>query len=465
MTNHRHALKGAWEIWQQGRSTPSTLAALQQARLDDLVQFARLHSPYYRALYQHLPWGPINRHDLPKVAKPALMEHFDAWVTDPEVMKPGVEAFVADKTLVGQRYLGRYALFTTSGTTGTPGIFLHDQEALAVYHTLMLVRAGLPWLSAGGLWTRLWRADWSRVALVAATGGHFTDVVETEQLRRYAAWFARRIALLSVFQPLPDLVQALNDVQPAVLVGYATALLLLAEEQVAGRLRIKPQLSVLVGEWVAPAARHRIEAAFQCRLREAYGASECVSLAFACGHDRLHVNADWVLLEPVDAAYQPVPPGHPSHTVLLTNLANRVQPLIRYDLGDSLLVDPIPCRCGSPLPAIQVEGRGDEILSLQTPVGARVAVLPIALATVVEETPGVRRFQLIQIGPAALSVRLEVVPGAERPRVWGEVQERLRTYLTAQGVPAVTIEQAREAPSQEALGGKFRQVWAEQSTA
>src|SRR5206468_3508687 len=83
-------------------------------------------------------------------------------------------------------------------------------------------------------------------------------------------------------------------------------------------------------------------------------------IAYGCREGSLHVNADWVLLEAVDRDYAPVRAGEASHTVLLTNLANRAQPLLRYDLGDSIVVQPEPCRCGNPLPAIQVQGRCDD---------------------------------------------------------------------------------------------------------
>jgi hypothetical protein len=55
---------------------------------------------------------------------------------------------------------------------------------------------------------------------------------------------------------------------------------------------------------------------------------------------------------PVDQDYRPVLPGEPSHTVLMTNLANRVQPLIRYDQGDSvtLVVGPTPAHAAAPCP-------------------------------------------------------------------------------------------------------------------
>ena len=123
-------------------------------------------------------------------------------------------------------------------------------------------------------------------------------------------------------------------------------------------------------------------------------------------------------MEPVDDTFRPVPPGELSHTVLVTNLANRVQPLIRYNLGDRVQLAAGPCACGSPFPALRVEGRSGGVLSFAAADGASskgqvtgqvrdgtasdgkvVTVLPLALGTVIEETAGVRRFQAIRTGP------------------------------------------------------------------
>ena len=176
------------------------------------------------------------------------------------------------------------------------------------------------------------------------------------------------------------------------------------------------------------------------------------------------MNADWVILEAVDEAYRPIPAGQPSHTVLLTNLANYVQPIIRYDLGDSITVKPDSCPCGNPLPAIHVEGRTDEILYLETREGQTIPLLPMGIATVVEETPGVRRFQAIQTGPSALQIRLEAMPEADEMQVWAMVSQRLQEYLRAQSVPFVHLEKAAEHPSPHPISGKFRHVWAEQTS-
>jgi len=151
-------------------------------------------------------------------------------------------------------------------------------------------------------------------------------------------------------------VRALNEYQPAVIGSYPTALAVLAGEQAAGRLRIRPALALSGAERLSPAAAERIKTSFHCPLHDTYAASEFMGIAFDCRYGRLHLNTDWVILEPVDAALRPVPPGTPSHSTLLTNLANRVQPIIRYDLGDSITMLPSRCPCGSPLPLVRPEG-------------------------------------------------------------------------------------------------------------
>jgi phenylacetate-CoA ligase len=455
MIGPRKTLDAAWDVWRTNRGGVSAITARQQARLATLIEFARARSPFYAKLYNQLPTHINNLRDLPPVAKPELMANFDAWVTDSEVTKAGVDTFVADNTLVGHLYMGRYAVWTTSGTTGEPGIFVHDGDALAIYIALLMIRGFLAWMTPKHLGATLRRGG--RTATVVATGGHFASTAVRELIRRLG--LQSMDDAFSVLTPLPELVPALRDFQPAILATYPSALRLLMQEQVAGRLKIDPVLIGIGGEWLAPMDRVQAAKTFHCLVRDFYGASEFMGIAFDCGHGWLHVNADWAILEPVNEAYQPVPPGQIAHTVLLTNLANRVQPIIRYDLGDSIIVNPDPCSCGSPLPAIRVEGRHDEILPLNTTNGELIQLLPMALTTVIEETPGVRRFQVIQTAPATLGVRLEVTPGVDGPQVWETGARRLRDYLSTQGLSSVRVEMALEPPCRDPISGKFRQVW------
>jgi phenylacetate-CoA ligase len=448
----------AWDIWRAGTGAWSMIAARQRRRLEELVTFARLHSSYYRDLYGLLPAHITALCELPVVTKPELMAHFDAWVTDPAVTRAGIEAFVLDPTTIGERYLGRYTVWTTSGTTGRQGIFVVDPDALRLGYILGVVRS-IPLMrliTPAQLLSFLRRG--SHNALLVVTGGHFVGASETERLQRHSPWLANAGRTFSVLQPLPELVAQLNAFQPNRLGGYPTAMALLAEEQVAGRLHIHPNLLTPSGESLTPALRHRLEQVFGCPVRAVYSASEFMGIAFECAQGWLHVNADWVLLEPVDAQYRPIPAGQPSHTVLLTHLANHVQPLIRYDLGDSVTLKPDPCPCGSPLPAIQVQGRTGDILHLSASAGSAVAILPLAIGTVIEETPGVYRAQIIQTRPQALAVRLEMRPGADRAQVWEDLNRHLQTYLASQGVAFVTLTLDDEPPRQEPIGGKFRQV-------
>lgn len=441
------------DLWRAQRGGPRALARRRDARLAGLVAHARTASPFYRGLYRGLPSGGVLPGDLPPVTKAQLMARFDDWVTDPAVTRADLEAFVADPALVGSLYQGRFLLCTSSGTTGHPGLFVHDRAAVATYRALGIRLVGTT-LTAGRLLALLRRGI--RTAVVVGTGGHFAGVVWLEAERRRSRARRRACRLFSVQQPVDRLVTALNSFDPALLIGYPSALELLAEEQDAGRLHIRPVVLECSGETLGD--RAHLAAVLGGDVHNVYAASEFGPIALDCPRGWLHVNSDWVILEPVDADYRPTPPGEPSHTALLTNLANRVQPLIRYDLGDSVLAKPGPCECGNPLPAIRVAGRRDDVLRLLAADGTTVRILPLAIGSVVEETPGLYRCQLVQTGPATIRLRLEPEPGADPGAVWLSASAKLLAYLTGLELGNVDVVRAEEPPEQGLLSGKFRQV-------
>jgi phenylacetate-CoA ligase len=446
----------AWDAWRSTRSGRAVIAARQAARLEALVQHTRGASRFYAEQYREVPPGPIGPdvfYQLPPVTKPELMARFDEWVTDPTVTRAGVEQFVADLDNLGRDFLGRYVVFTTSGSTGVPALLVQDRRAIAVMTGLSYVRA-LGALTPGLLARMLTRHP--RQAAVFASGGHFLSTTMFQRRLRTAP-FRRRIArFYSVLDPLPQLVDQLNAFQPAFLGTYASVLAALTAEQEAGRLRISPLVVTSGGELLSPAVQRRAEEAFGCLVNQSYAASEAMPLALPCRYGRLHLNSDWFLVEPIDAEGRAVPPGIRSDSLLVTNLANYVQPVIRYQLGDSVVIS--DRRCGSPLATISVEGRTDEILRVPGTDGGEVVLLPMALATVVEETPGVRGYQVLQTAADAFTIRLDHGPGTDRAEVWQRVRAGLANLLQAHGAVDVQLRLAVEPPQVNPRSGKLRHV-------
>ncbi len=438
----------------------AALVQLQQQRLEKIVAYVRAHSHFYRDLYQNLPDDGFNLTDLPPVTKPQLMANFDEWATDRAVTRAGVDAFIRDKSRVGERYLGKYSMWTTSGTTGKPGIFLVDGPAQRLYNALMIQRGYRSWLTWGGLGTMIRRGF--HTAMILAVGDHYAGAANWVRMRRELSLFASHLMIFPILEPLPRIVQRLNAFQPVIIASYPSMLVLLAHEQTAGRLNIQPLMLNSLGEGLDENARGQIETAFpHSRLADIYAASEFLFIGFECEQHWLHVNSDWVLLEPVNEHNQLVPAGEPSADVLLTNLVNRVQPLLRYALGDSVTLNTEPCACGNPLPAVRVSGRTDEILYFPATAGGVTGVLPMAIASVVEQVPGVTRYQIIQTAPDQLRLRLEVESGADREAIWVKLEADLGEFFLAHGAAPVQAVLASEEPQVNPVSGKFRHVFRE----
>jgi phenylacetate-CoA ligase len=203
--------------------------------------------------------------------------------------------------------------------------------------------------------------------------------------------------------------------------------------------------------------RHGIESAFGCPVHNSYGASEFLALASPCGHGRMHLNIDWFILEPVDEHGRPVPPGQPSATTLLTNLANRVQPVIRYDIGDRIVLQAERCECGSHLPVVEVQGRSDDTLQLAGTRRRRVPVLPLAISTVLEDDAGLFDFQLRQQGPSDLLLST-AGRGQEAARQLRQARTVLTNFLAAQGAGGVRVHCRSGQPGQRGPSGKIQRV-------
>ena len=441
------------------RGTPEMLAARQKERLNELVKFARTNSKFYAEKYGGLPETVYDVSQLPPVTKVELMEHFDDVVTDPSVRKADVMNYISDMGNIGKPFMGKYMVWTTSGTTGTPGIFLEDKNWDAVITAVNVLRMGGEWYNMDVI--RGMMKAGGNSASIFAGNGHFLGVTMLERQRNTNRSRGKRIRLIPVTLPIHEVVKQLNELQPAMFSGYASALGLLAQEQLEGRLNIHPSIVISSAEPLSLENRSLIQQAFGVPPRNNYGCSEGGVMGYECNHSRMHINADWVIFEPVDADHNPIPAGQLSDRTLITNLANRVMPIIRYELGDRITLLPEKCDCGITLPVIKVEGRTDEILRFKSPNGGLIPVLPLALWSVLKETPGVLKFQAIQTSPDELKIRVEPKHAEDSEAVWKRVYVNARDYLTQQGLDNVKVVRAAEPPMRDPKSGKFRNVWAE----
>ena len=413
--------------------------AQRDARLARLMSAAFTDSPFYRSRRAHAGEALPQLDDVEPVEKAELMRHFDDWATDRRITRASVDAFLREPDHLGDAYLGQYLVWTSSGTSGEPGIFVQDEQSLAAYDALDALR--LHGMGSGPLPWAAWGSP-QRFAFVAATGGHFAGVASIERLRRSAAsalpWLAPVVQTFSVQEPLAKLAAQLQDYAPTVLISYPSCADALAQMQADGALRLGLSQVWVGGEQLSVEQRLRIRAAFGCTLRNNYGSSEFYAMAWECAQGCLHLNHDWLILEPVDRQSRSVPPGEASHSVLLTHLANRTQPLLRYRLGDSVRFLVEPCACGSAFPVIEVQGRADHTLVLHDARQREVRLLPLALSTVIEEGAQVTQFQLLCDAQERLELRFE--PGVDDPEAaFRRARSALASYLATQGLPHVRI--------------------------
>jgi phenylacetate-coenzyme A ligase PaaK-like adenylate-forming protein len=397
-------LKEAKAFEGQERLAPAELARHRQARVERLLAHAREHSALYR---ERIPAGPVALEHVAPLEKAEMMARYDELVTDPRLHRDELLRWI-DTRPRDEFYDGRYRVMTTSGSSGRKGLFVYDRAGWAAI--------GAQFLRASG-WMGL-RPGVPRRRLAMVRGGSLSHM--STQGAASLSVGVHRVLALSVTQPIAEQVEALNAFQPQFLNVYPSAAMRLAEEQEAGRLRLSLAGMSTSSELRTPAMTERLVAAFGVQPFDLYATTEGL---FGCEcerHDGIHLFDDANVVENVDEEGRPVPPGTPGARVLVTNLNNLVQPIIRLAVADVLTLHPEPCACGRALVrAAAIDGRCDDLLSLPARGGGTVIVLP-AHFSVITRDRAVREFQVRQ---EAGAVRVLVVPRSDADT---ELEARLR---------------------------------------
>jgi hypothetical protein len=240
------------------------------------------------------------------------------------------------------------------------------------------------------------------------------------------------VARFPVTQPIDRILAGLNAYQPITLMGYPSMLALLAVEARAGRLRILPRRITTTSKPLLPEVRRALTETFCAPVANMYGTSEAGPIGVGCFRGPgIHLCDDLVVVEPVDLAGRPVPPGVRSDKVYVTAIANPTLPLIRFELTDQVTSLDTPCPCGSAHQLIaDVESRLDDVFAYP---GGQV-VHPHVFGALLRRDPRIVEYQVRQ-APAGAEV---LVVGA--PADPAALARALEAELARLGVPDPAVE-------------------------
>ncbi len=449
------ALATAVRLESQGRDA---VLALRRARLRRVLDAARQTRLYAGALSpDDARAGRLER--VAPLSKQAFLTRVEDTISAGDVERAQLERWIRDPAKAGQLLNGRYLVAMTSGTTGQVGIFLNDLESWAHTRAITFARIFRGRFGARDLSWML-KGERYRMSFVVASGGHYMTSLLAGRVPRIGS-LVISAEVLSIEMPVPAMVRQLNDQEPHLLHSYPTLLELLAHEQRRGALHIAPEIITAGSEPLTPTCRQALEEAFPgARLVETYAATECVPMATSCPYGSLHVNEDACILEAVGDDDRPLAAGERAERVLVTNLLNTAQPLLRYEVSDQLQLDAEPCGCGSPFGRVRVHGRSDDTFFLHDRAGAFQAHPPIPLELVFLAVPGLLQYQLVHERQNELRVHFVAEPGASGGEVGRLIGAQLGRYLADHDLEEsvrVSLEQV-DAIERHGASRKVRQI-------
>lgn len=437
-------------IWARVREkyySRSRILKIQEKKFRSLLKYAYKRSPLYKRLYENIDITKAKITDLPVVNKEYILKHLPDSLTERGITRDEIIMFAHDQDSVGKYFRNRYVLATTSGTTGIIGYFLMSEWQWIVHKgvefaRLLKHRLSLPYIYKYTIKEKL------RWAMIVASEGHYITYL-LAKLTPETVSYLSDIRIFSITKPMNKIVEELNKFKPHYLHSYPTFLEALAYEKLAGRLKIEVDFMSSGSEPFSEHAREVIKRAFKgVEVVETYGTTEAICLANQCRYQKMHINEDYVIIEAVDDENRPVPDGVPSKKVLITNLINRFQPLIRYELRDSVVIDRnYRCECGSPFAVIEVQGRSDDTFYLMTREGHFRAFPPIPFEALFLRIKGIRQYQLIHEEQNHLVIRYVAQDSREKERIEQEIRSRFEEFFQNSDVGnniKITIEESGE---------------------
>ena len=422
--------------------TAEELKNARQERLHALVEYVRAHSPYLRELYKDLP-EDYTLQDLPRTDKKELLANYNDWVTDPELTEEAVRRYLKRDPSDASLLLGKYTALQTSGSTGNPLPMVRDDYHNKIHGALLRNRLFY------GVTPGLFDHSRHKTAFLVHISNSASSYGSYLKMRRLRPGFEENITAFPITDSIGQLTKKLNDFQPEIIVAYPPVLVMLAEEKVRGALDIPVKLILSSAELLTEESYHRIHSVFGVPVLNNYCMTEGGEIAMThdCAH--LHINEDWIIVEPVDADRQPMQNAEEySSGILVTDLTNYVQPIIRYYVNDSVRIrrEDFPCYSR---PVLDIRGRVWDEFTLG---GQKFTTKGLEVKAKFQK--GLCSYQFLQRDGSTLELRGVCAADAVPEQVLGELAGKLLAYFREAGAADARVTCSTEPPISNTVGGK-----------
>jgi phenylacetate-CoA ligase len=302
----------------------------------------------------------------------------------------------------------------TSGSSGTPLLFVKDRVALAYMDAVMHDVYGWHGIEVGDRCCRIW-------AIPKGTKKRLSIFLRDhlQNRRRLNSFDVSDVSSLKFFHQM-------RRFHPRFMMGVPSYITEFAKRIHNASLNpadIGLNVIISTGEILYPAQKELMERSFGCPVANEYGTTECGIVAFACREGSMHLMTHNLVVEAINPQTgSPVEPGQQGE-IVITELHGFHMPFLRYRLGDTVVFSTKTCPCGLETPCLEhIEGRLEDMI--QTPDGRKVAggMLYYTL------TEGIQQFKAYQRAVDRLEVF--IVKGPSFSDAWlAGVREQWRDYL------------------------------------
>ena len=238
--------------------------------------------------------------------------------------------------------LSNYRIFQTSGTTSQP----KEVMKLASFHELLV--------SSSVVFEWLWhKRDVSLQVAAFRANKADNDKAPKNLSLTYIGNPSNPVVRESTHRTAPQLLDELEKIQPHFLYTNGLMLRLMAIEQLRKPRQLKHLKEVWsVSDLIESTTRSLIKQAFGVRVVDRYSTEEFGLIALQCPvDDHLHIFAPRFVVEVLDENDEEVEIGKPGRAII-TSLTSKIQPLLRYEIGDILVLGS-KCRGGYTWPIIE----------------------------------------------------------------------------------------------------------------